>query len=94
MGGVPHRAALHHHHRGPHLRQVQLLNKTIEIFTDVCCKQVQREADLPRVRAPGRQCAHAGRRLHLYVVTSSAANRLIGEVVQSRRRPLIGHSHS
>ena len=33
-----------------------------------------------------------GRRIHLHLVSCSAANRLIGEVVQSRRRPLLGPS--
>ena len=41
---------------------------------------------------PGHQGAGPGGDQAYYHVTTSAANRLIGEVVQSRRRPLLGPS--
>ena len=40
---------------------------------------------------PGQ--GQVGRHLDEYSVSTSAANRLIGEVVQSRRRPLLGTSY-
>ena len=57
-----------------------LLGKWMQIVSTTKCAELQVDNKVGRVQG-AQQCS---------LLTTSAANRLIGEVVQSRRRPLLG----
>ena len=76
---------------------------TILTMNDYCCKLSNTKPKLPCFRkANGHQQCHGSKRFvqcipwpgweYWAAIKTSAANQLIGEVVQSRRRPLVGPS--